>query len=47
MATRLVQTLICYLHRAAGQSGEGIPSDPELLQRWTSHRDETAFELLV
>jgi RNA polymerase sigma factor (sigma-70 family) len=41
-----LHTLVRYLRRAAGPSGDGL-ADAQLIERWITDRDEAAFELLV
>ena len=47
MANQELRAVLRSLHRAAGPSGGGPLTDPELLERWVARRDGAAFEVLV
>jgi hypothetical protein len=47
MATRQLQILLRHLRRLAGAAGSGEVTDGQLLERFITHHDEAAFELLV
>src|ERR1700730_8904130 len=47
MASEQLDTVIRHLHRLVGRERDGLIGDGELLQRFVTHRDETAFEVLV
>lgn len=42
-----LSTLVGRLREAVRPGGADVPDDDELLRRWSRHRDEAAFELLV
>ena len=47
MASRQLHTLVQYLRRSVCPRGKDTLSDSQLLKRWTTQRDEAAFEVLL
>lgn len=47
MAGQQLHTLIQYLRRSVCPRGQDTLSDAQLLERWTTQRDEAAFEVLL
>src|SRR5437016_6081481 len=46
MRQEQLRAVLGYLHRAANPDSDG-PGDEQLLERWRTHRDSAAFEVLV
>jgi hypothetical protein len=47
MAARQLQIVLRHLRKLAGAAGSGGVTDGQLLERFVTHQDESAFELLV